>query len=145
MAAKKMAEKHKNDHNSLNFQARSSRLCMVVNVDHLQFFFFKKQNGRRNTKLFITHSIFKLGAYAWQYTLNFCKKKSKNKMTTKKTSLPPKHKIDHNSLNFQARSLTFCKKHSKNKMAAKKQDGRQNTKLIVTHSIFKLGAPDFAW
>ena len=60
---------HKTDHNSLNFQARSSRFCMVVHIDLLQITHFGKQNGHQITKLIITHSIFK------KY------KKSKNKCT----------------------------------------------------------------
>jgi hypothetical protein len=70
-----------------------------------------------------------------------------------KTKWPPKHKIDHNSVNFQARSSKFCmvvyinipQKIFKTKMAAKKQNGRQNTKLIITQSIFKLELRFFAW
>ena len=34
---------------------------------------------------------------------------------------------------------------TKNKMAAKKQNGRQNTKLMIIHSISKLKVQDFAW
>ena len=61
---------------------------------------------------------------------------AKNKMAAKKTRWPPKHKIDHNSVNFQARSSRFCmvvyidlpQKNSKprwppkNKMAANTQN-----------------------
>ena len=47
-------------HNSVNFQARSSRFYMVVH------FFAKKQHGRQKqngiTELSITQSIFKLEA-----------------------------------------------------------------------------------
>ena len=38
---------HKIDHNSFNFQARSSRFCMVVHIDILQITYFGKQNGRQ--------------------------------------------------------------------------------------------------
>ena len=31
----------------------------------------------------------------------------------------------------------------KNKITAKNQNGRQNRKLIISHSILKLGHPDF--
>ena len=52
-------------HNSVNFQARSSRFCMVVH-NGSPHFFSKKQNGRQKikwppkAKLSITQSIFKL-------------------------------------------------------------------------------------
>ena len=48
----------------------------------------KKQNGRQNTKLIITHSIFKLGAvdFSWEFILTFCKK-------TKNLRWPPKNKM----------------------------------------------------
>ena len=50
----------KTDHNSLNFQPRSSRFCMVTHIGHLQITHFGKQNGRLIKKLIITPSIFKL-------------------------------------------------------------------------------------
>ena len=69
-----------------------------------------------------------------------------NKIATKKTKWQPKHKIDHNPFNFQARNYKFC-------MVAiidlpqknQNQNGCQNTKLTITHSIFQLNTPDFAW
>ena len=51
---------HKTDHNSLNFQARSHRFCMVVHTDLLQIIHFQKQNGRQIIKLIITYSIFSI-------------------------------------------------------------------------------------
>ena len=64
----KWSPNHITDHNSLNFQARSSRFCMVVHIDILQITHFGKQSGRQKqnghqiSKLTITHSIFKLEA-----------------------------------------------------------------------------------
>ena len=70
MATKKTKwlPKHKIDHNSVNFQARSSRFCMVVHNVPLQIFIDKKQNGHQKTKwspktkLGISESILKLEA-----------------------------------------------------------------------------------
>jgi len=42
---------------------------------------------------------------------------------------------------------SYClsaKKYFKN-ISPEKKDGHQNTKLIITHPIFMLEAPDFAW
>ena len=46
--------------NSHNFQARSSRFCMVLHIDLLQITNFGKQNGCQIKKLIIAHSFFKL-------------------------------------------------------------------------------------
>ena len=85
--------------------------------------------------------------------IDLTKTKIQNQDGHQKTKWPPKHKIDHNSVNFQANSSRLCmavykdlpQKNVKTKMAAKKQNDRQNTKLFISHSIFKLGAPDLAW
>ena len=53
----KWLPKHKIDHNSLKFQARISRFCVVVHIDHPQ-----KKNSKTKHKKIITHSIFKLEA-----------------------------------------------------------------------------------
>ena len=77
---------------------------------------------------------------------------SPNKL--QKTKWPPNHKTDHNSLNFQARSSRFCVvlhtdllkiTHFEKQNGCQKQNGHQITKLKITHSIFKIEAPDFAW
>ena len=68
-----MAAKNQIEHNSVNFQARSSRFCMAFNIDPPQKWPAKKQNGRQKTKwppktkLSITQSIFNLEApdFAW--------------------------------------------------------------------------------
>ena len=93
----------------------------------------KKQNGRQNTKLITTHSLFKLKVrkFAWKFILALHKKILKNspqnkklvishsvfKPSTKeseifcpKTRWPPKHKIDHKLFSFQARSTHFAQK-----------------------------------
>ena len=71
----KWSPNHKTDHNSLNFQARSSRFCMVVHIYLLKITHFGKQNGHQIPKLIITHSISKLGApdFAWKFLLTFGK------------------------------------------------------------------------
>ena len=60
---KRWPPKHNIDHNSTNFHARSSRFCLVVNIDHHQKYLFIKppkkmaaKNGCQNTKLITTHS-----------------------------------------------------------------------------------------
>ena len=91
----------------------------------------KKQDARQNTKLIITHSLFKLDVrkFAWKFILALYKKNQKNSPQNKKlviyhsvfkpskkisdffcpkTRWPPKHKIDHKSFSFQARSTNFC-------------------------------------
>ena len=68
-----MAAKNYIDHNSVNFQARSSRFCMLVHNNPPHFFWQKKQNGRQKTKwppktkLSITQIFFKLEDldFAW--------------------------------------------------------------------------------
>ena len=104
---------HKFCHDSLNFQVRSSRFCMVGYIYLRQKIpktkmATKKQNGRQNTKFIITQSIFKLGApdFAWKFKLTFHILFSKTRQPPK-TKWPPKHKIDQNSLNFCARSFRF--------------------------------------
>ena len=68
-----MAAKNLNGHNSVKFQARSSKFCIVVQIDPPQQnlkkkMAAKKRNGRQKTKwppktkLSITQSIFKLEA-----------------------------------------------------------------------------------
>jgi len=70
-----------------------------------------------------------------------------------KTKWPPNQKTDHNSLNFKARSSLFCMvvhiyllqiTHFGKQNCRQIQNGRQIAKLIITHSIFKLEAPDLA-
>ena len=64
--------KNKNEHNSLNFRATSSRFCMQLDLDRPQPS-LEKKDGRQKTKwppktkLSITQSIFKLEApdFAW--------------------------------------------------------------------------------
>ena len=62
----KMAAKNLIEHNSVNFQASSSRFCMVVHNDPPQLFSpknkmtAKKTKWPPKTKLSITQSIFKL-------------------------------------------------------------------------------------
>ena len=65
---------------------------------------------------------------------------------------PPNHKTDYNSFNFQARSSRFGMvvhidllqiTHFGKQNGCQKQNDRQISKLIITHSIFKLEAPDF--
>ena len=63
-----------------------------------------------------------------------------------------KYEIDDYSLNFEVRSPKFCMvvhihllQKNQNQNDHQKLNGCQNTKLIKTHSIFELGAPDYAW
>ena len=60
----KWSPNHKTDHNSLNFQARSSRFCMVVHIDILQITKFWKIKWPSETKWppNLKFSIFKLEA-----------------------------------------------------------------------------------
>ena len=52
---KQNACQKKTDHNSLNFQARSSRFCMVVHIDLLQITDFAKEMA---ANLFVQSSKF---------------------------------------------------------------------------------------
>ena len=119
----------------------------------------KNKDGLQETKWPLKHKIYHNSVNFQVRSSIFCmvvyidlpQKKSKPRWRPKKWA--PKHRIDHNSVSFQAKSSRFWMVvyidlphfFFKKKMAAKKQNGRQNTKLIITLSIFKLWSLYFAW
>ena len=111
---------HKTDHNSLDFQARSSRFCMVVHIDLLQIIHFQKQNGRQIIKLIITHSIFSI-IFLWilRFCCNWNSVKNKNKNPYLWDWL------DSFKTWIYVTSKVYC--------------------YPLTQSIFNVGPPDFAW
>ena len=109
----------------------------------------------RNIKFSITHSFFELQTpdFAWKFIWKVRTNYKKTKWSPK-TKWLPNPKTDHNTFNYQPRSIRFCMvvhidllqiTHFGKQNCHQKQNGHQITKLIITHSIFKLDAPDFAW